>query len=188
MLKSSLLAFPGSRMFANGRRGSKLVIHTEYEPDQCESSSTRDSGNTSASGRTYHGRVRSFHRRSTSVCSFDERFAYRREALVRESRSNPYIGYFLRHDRQSRDPRRISAARYLKPSSAMKAASVSSTATSSPAPTPSTTVRFSNTVRKSNLVMTHWDGESRRGESPLLPILTSRPNFYGQYMSHGVPF
>lgn len=71
-----------------------------------------------------------------------------------ESKSNPYIGYFLLHD-GTYSPKRT--ARYMRPPPVLK--TMSSQSTAAPSRTDARSVRFSDTVRKSSLVATHWDGE-----------------------------
>ena len=114
--------------------------------------------------------VQSFLRRSASVCSLSERFSYRRDLLLQESRHNPYIGYFLRHDQRGSfslpsksaglRPRRGSA-RFVRPVPAIKTGSLCSAVTTA-TPSPSTPrikkgVTFSRTVRRSSVVMTDWE-------------------------------
>ena len=144
--------------------------------------------------------VRSFHRRSASVCAHGERFHHRSNELFHESRHNPYIGYFLRHDTPGgfsvslKSPNtRGGSARLSKPLPAIKTSlSIASTANPSPS-TPNRTVTFSNTVRRSSLVTSHWDGAFEEPRS--LPLsVTVKQGFFdilassGQYASHGVPF
>lgn len=120
------------------------------------------SGSLEISPSHHQVEVRSFLRRSASVCSLSDRFSYRREALVHESRRNPYIGYFIRHDKSLRARR--SSARFIRPIPAIKTTCLSATSaltTASPTPcgTPSGKrkgVTFSNTVRRSSVVMTDW--------------------------------
>ena len=122
--------------------------------------------------------VKSFLKRSASVCNLHERFLHRRDVLIHESRHNPYIGYFLRHDRpgsfsppsKSKEHRvRRGSARYLRPIPAIKTSSLTSSTATTASPSPSTTptrklkgVTFSNTVRRSSLVMTDWGNERNR--------------------------
>lgn len=133
--------------------------------------------------------VRSFLRRSASLCSLHERFLHRRDVLIRESRHNPYIGYFLRHDRpgsftlpsKSKELRvRRGSARYLPPLPAIKTSSLVSSCATTASPSPSGIptrktkgVTFSNTVRRSSLVMTDWGNERIRPDS------RPSPSFFG---------
>lgn len=127
----------------------------------------------------------SFHRRSASVCSLSDRFSDRKDALVWESRSNPYIGYFLQHGppgctRSSFllpvSGKRAHSGRHLRPPPAIKTSlSISTASGSSAVSSPSIrSVRFSNNVRRSSLVMTHWDGEQNGQEEEVLLSLTNR--------------
>ena len=148
--------------------------------------------------------MKSFLRRSASVCSLSERFSYRRDVLIQESRTNPYIGYFLRHDNpgsftlpsksSALRPRRGSA-RFLRPVPAIKTACLSITSTLTTAsPSPSGTPRggkakgvtFSNIVRRSSVVMTDWEhvrSQPRRHLSSFFDIIL---NSSSTSVSHGV--
>ena len=157
----SILSLGGNR----GRSSSRALEHDIAKSDECSSTSSSEEAGTS--------KVRSFLRRSASVCSLSERFSHRRDLLVQESRHNPYIGYFLRHDcpggfslpskSTTLRPRRGSA-RFIRPVPAIKTSSMASaTTTATPSPSSTTTPRmkkgvtFSKTIRRSSLVMTDWE-------------------------------
>ena len=146
--------------------------------------------------------VKSFLRRSASVCSLHERFLHRRDVLIRESRHNPYIGYFLRHDSpgsfslpsKSKELRaRRGSARYLRPIPAIKTASLSASCATTATPSPSATptrkskgVTFSNTVRRSSLVMTDWGNDRIRPRSRHLPSFFDLILNSSTSVAHGV--
>ncbi len=154
-----------SRGRNRGRASSRTLEHDTAKSDECNSASS--------TGEAEIPHVRSFLRRSASVCSLSERFGHRRDLLVQESRHNPYIGYFLRHDcpggfslpskSAALRPRRGSA-RFIRPVPAIKTSSLASaTTTATPSPSSITTPRmkkgvtFSKTIRRSSLVMTDWE-------------------------------
>lgn len=85
---------------------------------------------------------KSHHDRSMSVCALNERFQFRVKNLVRASRSNPYIGYFLRHDRPGTYSCR--GELFMTPVPVLKS---TCTVVSSPK-----NVRFNETVRHSSIV------------------------------------
>lgn len=162
-----------SKNLQQSKPDGSLVLDMSYQSSSSDDVISRNMNQQS---------FRSFHRRSASVCSLNERFLHRKSALVRESRSNPYIGYFLRHEpdgrcsspatlfekRDSRD-----RARQLKPPPAIKTSFSMSTA--SAVSTPSTrSVRFSKTVHHSSIVMTHWDGDRKEDEDVYLSIINRK--------------
>ena len=160
--------------------------------DRCATSSTSDDDDDSLSPFHWEEKqVESFIHRSVSVCSFDERFTDRREQLLQESRSNPYIGYFLRHDSRPYSSRRASAE-YLRPLPAIKYVSGQSMALPSPNMDEARTVRFSNTVRESSIVSTQWGCDSGKYRDPSLSISESPRSSSifttSLYASHGVAF
>jgi hypothetical protein len=110
--------------------------------------------------------VRSFLKRSESMCSMSERFSYRQDRLVNESRSNPYIGFFLRHTKRSEDskPRRSrrGSARFCKPPVLKSVIPTGSSTPSEVSPNgPKKKVQFNEVVRHASVIIDRTGDHNR---------------------------